>query len=575
MRLPPSTFWSQANRGDRLGVLQGSFNLDQTTNIGSLRNTRLITNATGLSGTPVAFRPYAGAGGTNGIYAIAGSRVYLAPAQKPNSPFVADVQTSTPTTLDSAVSDMEIFNGFLYVSDATNGANVYKLNTTWAAIGGGGQFGGTSSPRLMCVFNSVLYVTVNKRRIYKVSTADSVTTDALVLEEGENITFIRASSNRIWIGVNQSDYRKKRGKVYEWDGIDSNVSRTYILSSSGAFSCVIKDDVPYIMDSEGKLLVLSSSTFKEIARLPFNGAIPANTYNTQTNRYIHPNGMTVIDDRINILVNNVMADSGSSIPEFCPSGIWEYDSDIGLYHKGSPSYTPVNTTTVTDYGQNRVSIVGALSEMKTTDSSAGVNGMILAGATIYTDASATTSSIFYDDTSNLSQHAGYLTTVKIPSANVLDSWEKICWTHKRFLDASDKFVLKYRVLDADSTEYSITWTSTTTFTYTASTIVPKVGNEVEVTQGTGSGVCAHITGIGFSGSTTVSVTIDETVTGATGTAKARVQNWIKLASFSDQTKDYREIGLKKSSPWIQFKLWFLFKGKDELNAIIIDNRTIL
>lgn len=136
-------------------------------------------------------------------------------------------------------------------------------------------------------------------------------------------------------------------------------------------------------------------------------------------------------------------------------------------------------------------------------------------------------------------------------------------------------VVKYRIAEDEPTEATITYTSTTTFTVPASsfTTAPVAGDEVEILQGIGASRCAHITTV--TGSTTLTVTVDETITGATSqTAVARFQTWKKLGSYSSQSDELYKLPIDKgnNSVWVQFKVWILWTGKDELYDLTISNK---
>jgi len=93
-----------------------------------------------------------------------------------------------------------------------------------------------------------------------------------------------------------------------------------------------------------------------------------------------------------------------------------------------------------------------------------------------------------------------------------------------------------------------------------------VGDEVEVTRGTGGGQIEHITAISYS-NPTYTVTLENAVTGATGTASARFQKWKKIGTASNQTIDFSGFPIEKPSNWIQLKVVMYFTGKDELNEV--------
>ena len=68
------------------------------------------------------------------------------------------------------------------------------------------------------------------------------------------------------------------------------------------------------------------------------------------------------------------------------------------------------------------------------------------------------------------------------------------------------------------------------------------GYEVQVIQGTGSSKTAHITRID-NHNTYYTVTLDDTFTGVTGTAKAVIQRWIKCGEISNQTSQHQQVNL--------------------------------
>lgn len=586
IKIPQNSQFIQSNQSDVLGSLVGSFNLDLTTNLAKTRVTRTIrttnqTTNTDLTSYAVGFKIFNNGSSTR-IWTVAGSKVHSSPsAISPNSQFSADTTTSSPVTCNSTASDIEVFNGALYVTtyDGAGDKLVKNTGSLWTVNGTG--LGAQSATHMMTVYASRLYMIGNgPRTIYSMNTSDVIATsgsNTLTLESNYRITFLRSSSNRIWIGTIASS---GKGYVYEWDGTSSQATRSYRLEAQGALACVIKDDVPWIMDTNGRLCVYSNGTFVEAARLPVNNKYLLNATNTVNDRFIHPNGMTLSEGRINLLIRNTNGDSASSIEEYCPSGVWEYDSQIGLYHKLSLSYTWKDTNTITDYGQNRVSGVGAIADMKLTNSSGNSTGNIIIGATVYKDASSTDAGVWTNDTfdavtgstgEKATQGFGYFVTTKIDASKVEDMWQKAYVFHEKFLTTSDKIVVKYRLEQEPATAASITWVNTNTFTTFTDVSDYVEGDEVEITQGTGGGFCAHITNIQAGAGPSYIVTLDETFTGVTtGTAKARFQKWRKAGVIQDaETFDGVPIG--ESSDWIQLKVGMLSTGKNEIRKLGLVN----
>lgn len=565
VKLPQNNNWNQQNKGDIFGSLRGSFNIDLTTNFGEARINRTLTTTSGLDGLPVAFKSTGAL-----IYALAGTKVYVSSALKTNTSFSADVAASTPTDCDSG-SDMEVFLSGIAV--AAN-SKLYYYTSSWV-----NNSLGFTGPYSMCVFANILYIAGVGGVIKKTTDGTTITSGITLSVVDQEISWIRSGANRIWIGM--TNIRNGKGSVLEWDGASAQTTRSYRLDAQGTLGCVIKDDIPWIVDTNGKLLVFSGGTFVEVDRLPLENKVLQGSYTTVTlgNKPIHKNGMSLINGNINILVRNLLDDSTTSTDEFCPSGVWEYTKETGLYHKYSLSYTAVGGNTITDYGQNRLYLPGALSEFKIGDTSATATGNFIAGATIYTNASSTSARTFTNDTFDAvsgttgqyaTQGFGYLVTPKIYATQLEDTWEKLYVNHSKFLTATDRIIVKYRTSAEPPTEFSFTWLNSTALTTATDLSDYEVGDEVEVTQGTGSGFCAHITAI-QQGSSVWILTLDETFTGVTtGTGKARIQKWKKAGQIQDDGT-FGSVLLGTKGAWVQLKVCFLSTGKNEINYLALVN----
>ena len=576
IKIPGSKSYVQTNRSDTLGNLWSTSNVDIQSNVGVMRvspRLKVVTSSTDDAdmGIPVAFRPFG-----SKYFAIAGTRVFANTKGQPESAYTEDASTSADT--DYAVgSDMEVFSAVLC---ATTTDHLLSLDT---ATGGTwtdriALTTGVSHPLAYLKKFDRLYVASNTRAILSMNNAFTAATlgadyTITVANSGPTISCMEATSSYIWIGMMGDSGR--RGSIYQWDGISPQITKEYKLDAFGCVALVIDNDIPYAMDTNGALLKFTGSSFMEIGRLPVpNGKMLKNATSTTNTRFIHPNGLTVTKEgTILALINNENYDNGVTINENLPSGIWEWSEDNGFIHRYSFTYNPVAGSTITDFGQNRISDAGAIAIIDDPDpADASRNGTIVAGAKYYTNSSSTASAIFIDDSNDTVRKAGYFVTTKIASQNVQDYWNQLYAKHRRMLNSTDKIVLKYRTQElASPTSISITWVNTTSFT-TTTDVSSMVGREVEVLQGTGSGLCAHITAV--SGSGTYTVTIDETATGVTtGTALARVQAWTKLPAISNQTKDFAKLPINTDSNWIQLKCYMLWTGKNELEELLLTNKS--
>lgn len=573
-----SPILTQPNRGNSLGTLNSTFNIDLTTVPAKVRTTGMIRTTTegtdtDMTSAPMGFKRVLGS-----IWTIAGTKVHSTPigSEFPRFPFVVDATASSPTTIAYGHSDLEVFNGALYVSGYNVlGASLYKYDGSWATNGTGI---GTGS-HYMTTFGDRLYIT-HRTGVYSMNTSDSIATSGQYTLElpslgGSNnkVTFVQSASNRIWIGWSMGR-SGEGGLVYEWDGSSSQATKVYKLEVV-PFACVIKDDIPYIFGSNGRLMAWNGGTFVEVARLPLDEEQLAGAFSFDSFP-VHPNGMCLSNGRINILIRNELANSSASINEKCPSGIWEYDPEIGLYHKHSFRFTPVGTTTVTDFGQNRIVQPGALVEMKNEDTNAAAVGTLLAGADLYTTLSTNDCGVFVNDTLDTTKKFGYFTTAELNGEGVADIFQKVYLNYGKLLNSGDKIIVKYRANRQAPAEMAITWTSTTTFTTTDANMANySVGDEVEITRGKGGGMCSHITVISENAGT-YTVTVDETHTGASGTATARLQKWIKAGSITDQASTYKELPLSAITvpqSWLQVKVCFYWTGKNEFERLTIAHTT--
>ena len=586
--------WIQTNRSDTIGNLAWTFNMDPYYNLGKIRPTRMMCTDsvtsptdTDMTDVPIGFK----FAKTGVVLTVAGSFVHGNDGTTNGKFTKFTIGSGYPTNCSSAFSDIELFNNLPYVTTNSNSVYYYS-GGAWTSFTAGSAT--TGVPHQLTTYGGRMYMVHNVNQIISWDTSNTVATmgNDYTLNNGETvfpsnqiITFIRGSANRIWIGVGVYGTLSAgaKGYIYEWDGTGQSTTRSYRLEASAPMACIIKDDIPYIIDSNGRLLKFNSGSFQEVARFPYFDKSTLNPFSSNLNdRFIHPNGMSIVNGRINILINSKLGDNAGSILEQCPSGVWEYDENVGLYHKYSLSYTATNGNTITDYGQNRVAAVGAIADMKINNTASNANGSFLVGAKIYTDGSNSVAQVWTNDTlpfsSTATYHstlrAGYFVTTKLESSGLTEAWKGICIKYKNYIDAAEKIVVKYRLSEFPPTEMAITWINSTSFTTNdANMLNYSVGDEVEITQGSGGGMCSHITQIiNVAGSFTV--TVDEIHTGVTtGTAKARFQYWKKSGVALNAVKQFEQFNLPTTatSTWIQIKVFMIMDEGDEFEELAVIN----
>jgi hypothetical protein len=325
------------------------------------------------------------------------------------------------------------------------------------------------------------------------------------------------------------------------------------------------------MNSDATLLQFNGGVFIEVSKLPIkrNALYNANATGSSGNdRFIHPNGMTLIDEKLSLLINATNNDGTGSQQDNIHSGIWEYIPQSNtLYHKYSMSYNTIGGTTA-DYGQIILKGVGAL--INTPDQSSYSNtqkGNFLAGASFYSNATTVGYGTFTDNYYDDEQKAGFFSTVQIRAEKFQEMFRKITMLYTPTDDIS--FVMKYRTKKTDYTDFTITWTSTTTFTTTQVGIVE--GDEITIIQGKGSGRIAHVVGTPTFSSPNFTVTLDEAIINVTGTAKARLQKWKKIGIINNENMFYQEVGIGNPSTLIELKCAMVSTGEATIDELILDS----
>jgi hypothetical protein len=577
----------QLNVGDVQGTLFNTFNCDLTYNKGKMSvapRTRITTNTITNMGTPCAFAFY------NGLYySIMGTRLFK--ASNPQGAFTvvtAGVGSTyaAPTDCDSRYSDLTVFNGQLIIS--TESA-IYRMDTLelFDKIDGVSPLS-SATVRPVTVYNNRLYYTRLPYTIVSCDTTYAISSTAasaynITLSPSSEVTFIESHSVGLYIGTTRTD--STEGEVVDWNGETKNTPRAeYNVYAQGALSAYVDNRLFYVMNSDAILLQFNGGKFVEVARLPIrrNALFNANaTGSTGSDRFIHPNGMTLIDNNLSLLINATNNDGSGTQEENIHSGIWEfidsksytqnnitYSSGGSLYHKYSMSYNTIGGTQ-TDNGQIILKGVGAL--YNTYDLSSFSNaqkGNFLAGASFYSDATTVGYGAFTDNYFDDEQKAGFFSTVQLRAENFEDMWQRVTTLYTP--SNSFNFVWKYRKKRTDHIDFTITWVSTTTFTTTQVGIVE--GDEITIIQGKGGGRVAHVVGTPTFSSPNYTVTLDEAIINVSGTAKARLQKWKKIGIINNIDRFYQEVVIGNPSTLIELKCAMVAISEATIDELILDNK---
>lgn len=582
--IPPkdSKKFSQPNLGDTQGNLWSTYNIDLSKNPGRIRTTECQNvyneddDAQLADNTAFAF--FDPTSGGDPVFVAYNGAVFFG-GTDPTDPYTQDILAGTPTATTSTSGDMKVFNDKLYVTTTTKLKRLAH-GGTWSDI----ATITSGNSHQLCVYGDRLYFVDLGNKVHSMNLAETVvTTGSFTLDLSffpGHIAWIVPGSNRIWIGFTTNN--GSRGLVFEWDGQSENIwSKNYALEAQGSDGCAIWNDVPYILDIEGRLLAFNGSNFEEVSRLPVlqYDVLPSSYASHSSSGLCHYNGIRYMNDAIYILVDN-QTTGELGMQENFPGGVYEYTKENGLVHKYSPSLTEYGGS-IKDYGSEVIGYAGAIFDATVRFSNVtNHNASILFGASIKKNAGNSWSAIFTDvlnPDAKVIKQSGYFVTPWLESNQVTDVWKAIVLKYRKFLGETDKIVVKYRVTkDVPLVEQNAVWINTTSLTVTGTDFSElEVGDEIEVLAGYGAGKCAHIAIISNVG-TTYTLTLDDIVPGVTAAdvSRVRFQKWRKLPVIDQTDVQFKNLPLyfDNKDTEVQFKIvaeWI--NPENEIREVIVVN----
>lgn len=527
----------QNNRGDRLGELWATKNIDLSTSPGKIKlahSTEQVMTAAELNENVVeAITLFNG-----DIYAITDTDVYA-----DSSPYNSFALKSAATI--STAQDAVVFDGQLRIAEDTDIAR-YNGSSSFADDWWTSDTSGTALtsgvPHIMHVSqegqNTLAVTDGDKVRYYR--TTGTVKHFTLNLLPEHTACSLASGNSANWVGsyTEQGD----AAAVYRWNVGNDVFTEKYEVNAKAVLSMEVIDNIPYIVTERGEVQRFNQGGFTTIATLPMfmrpeflDGIETGLIQDTNVARPIHPKGMRRYGDNLLVYVNTEAVGS-DNVNERCPGGLWEVDPRTGsMWHRASPnnesqlrSSSPVF---VINDDKSRVYFAGRRDPVNASEAQEGLWREDLSGTT----------------------NQGYFITTELHSNSFEDNWSSVILSLLQ--DSNDRAVVKYRVSKSlDLPIYADgTWSSTTQFHTTEDVSNASVGDELEVMTDAGAGKCVHITNIDTTSSTTV-LTVDEAIGTADDVARVKIDNWQKLDSY-DTVETIKRIGLDTISPMIQLKIY--------------------
>ena len=420
-----------------------------------------------------------------------------------------------------------------------------------------------SNPHPLHKFNRLL-ITVDGNLVHTIDRNDVVSASRLILPPEFQIVWIADDGVRVFFGTRNN--ASGEGMVFPWNGSNDTFDEPIPVHSHVSYFGLVKDGVLHTVNGYGQLLAFNGAAFQEIDRFPIASTLFDWDDSTTRPQMIHPNGAAVHNGRIVMLVNSLANDR--TLDNF-PSGIWQFDPETGLHN--SNTLGQFDGTTSFDWGGSAIGSVGAIYFP-------GNEQKFVCGAEIYTNGSSKKPSIHTTKGVSTTGQDGYFITPQLQGQYSITMFKKLWFIFKKFENSTDRIIFKYRTnrevqLDTDP-EFTITWASATTFTALLSENSNlsslAVGDELEVLNGEGAGLYAHITVIAIDGYT-YTFTIDESNSNFSGTAKARFRRWTKGSTISSQAITRKFFNTIIRSTWCQFKV--VIRGTEtspEIEKMIVE-----
>lgn len=350
MKLPINNQWTQPNNSDKFGSVwyTKNINFDEAGYAKlSPRMVKIIDEASNSDmGVPLAIGQF-----SDGDFQVATSS---------QSNFVVDIDTNTLTVTEDT--------GTANPTTTTDSHGIFWLNrwhvsTATAVVSkdANGNGSATWTSRITGLTSGVKHlleineesqtIMVTNGNVVKQYDTSYVNTTDLTIDASFEIIGIAYNGGNVGLitKVGDSTNERKESKFFLWDGTSTSAIGSWGISAESAIAIAPYQSSFVILTSNGQLKYFNGGGFQDLATFPFFFD------DKKLSFAVNALGTTMQADGDILYINIGVNLNNFSRKEYrqmvnCPSGVWCYDPNIGLYHRWSPSISQAYIVQIADGG---------------------------------------------------------------------------------------------------------------------------------------------------------------------------------------------------------------------------------
>lgn len=376
----------------------------------------------------------------------------------------------------------------------------------------------------VCIYPKTGKLMVGDGAVLKtIDTANTVVSFSSLIPPGYIIKDIIADSSRVYIISNDVSLSNK-AILTIWDGSASTPTSLYDTESPFVVGGCLSSGIIYIYSMDGELKRFNGTGFETVAVMPFSKSMSDSNAEGYIDGIGYGINYAIKSNAIGgvyIILQQRLYDYSFGTPSVTSysnrydkvnqnilSGVWEWNSDVGIYHKYAPSYA-TNKDAPTDFGavSSKYSKAGGIlvfpraGEVNAFAARPSGKGSELALGASYRNLD---SEVVYTDvicSATRGVNIGYAITPKINTASQTENFNKVIVKFDNHYTLNTRLRLKYKTVTSKIFPMTLDtatklWTSANSFeTDDLRASYIQVGNEVILTHGTNAGESSYVTSV--------------------------------------------------------------------------------